>query len=59
VEYGDMLQPDRHETDDVEFETFDQYIGAEFLVNQNGDSMPAKVTKRARDNDGNQLVREV
>jgi hypothetical protein len=52
AEYGDMLQPDKPEADDIEFETFDQYIGAEFLVNQNGESVPAKVTKRARNNDG-------
>ena len=32
VEYGDMLQPDRPEADEVAFETFDQYIGAEFLT---------------------------
>ena len=52
VEYGDMLQADKIDADDVEFETFDQYIGAEFLVNQNGESIPARVTKRSRDNSG-------
>ena len=52
TEYGDMLQPDKIDADDVEFETFDRYIGAEFLVNQNGESFPVRVTKRVRDNSG-------
>ena len=49
-EYGDMMQPPKPEVD--EYETFDQYLGAEFLVNNNGESVPAKVQKRARDNSG-------
>ena len=52
VEYGDMLQLDKIDADNVEFETFDRYIGAKFLVNQNGESAPARVIKRARDNTG-------
>lgn len=54
-EYGDMLQQDRLEADETEFETFDKYIGAEFFVNDNGDYVPAKVLKRARGNDGNAI----
>ncbi|KAI2508078.1 hypothetical protein MHU86_6370 [Fragilaria crotonensis] len=45
AEFGDMLQAKKLDADDIEFETFDQYIGAEFLVNQNGEEpVPAKVT---------------
>ena len=51
-EYGDMLQLEKPEADNLEFETFDQYIGAEFVVNLNGEPTTAKVTKRARDNEG-------
>jgi hypothetical protein len=46
-----MMQLTKPDADEVE--TFDQYIGAEFMINDNGDSVPAKVTKRARGNDGN------
>lgn len=52
TEYGDMLKSPQIEADDTEFETFDKYLGAEFLVNDNGEAVPAKVLKRARDNDG-------
>jgi hypothetical protein len=52
AEYGDMIQLDKPEADDLEFETFDQYIGAEFAINLNGKLTTAKVTKRARDNEG-------
>ena len=52
AEYGDMLQPTKPDADEIEHETYDQYIGAEFLVNDNGDTVAAKVTKRARDNEG-------
>jgi hypothetical protein len=53
AEYRDMLQPDKPGADDmIEFETFNQYTGDEFLVNQNGESVPAKVTKGARNNYG-------
>ena len=31
---------------------YDQYIGAEFFINRSGESVPAKVSKRARDNEG-------
>ena len=54
-EYGDMLQRDRLEADETEFETFDKYIGAEFFVNNNGEYVLAKVLKRARGNDGNAM----
>jgi hypothetical protein len=53
AEYGDMMQDPKSDADDVEFETFDQYLGAEFLVNLNGETTMAKVSKRVRDNDGN------
>ncbi|KAI2502057.1 Reverse transcriptase (RNA-dependent DNA polymerase) [Fragilaria crotonensis] len=51
-EYGDMLQLPKADADDVEFETFDQYINAEFTINNNGETEVARVTKRARDNEG-------
>jgi hypothetical protein len=35
VEYGDMLQDPKSDADEIEFETFDQYLSAEFLVNSN------------------------
>ena len=50
AEYGDMIQSTKPDID--EFETYDQYIGSEFFVNNNGESVPARVTKRARDNSG-------
>ena len=52
AEYGDMMQAPAIDADETEFETFDKYLGAEFLVNDNGETVPAKVLKRARDNDG-------
>ena len=55
AEYGDMLQTEKLEADDTEFESFDKYIGAEFFVNDNGESVPAKVVKRARDDAGNPI----
>ena len=48
-EYGDMLQDPKSDADDVEFETFDQYLGAEFMVNSNGETSLARVTKRVRE----------
>ena len=54
-EYGDMIQSGTLEADDTEFETFDKYIGAEFFVNDNGESAPARVVKRSRGNDGNPI----
>jgi hypothetical protein len=47
-----MMQPDKPEADDIEFETFDHYIGAEFVLNLNGEPTKGKVTKLARDNEG-------
>ena len=55
AEYGDMIQPAKSDADDIEYETFDQYISAEFLVNRNGETASAKVVKRARDNNGNPI----
>ncbi|KAI2502107.1 hypothetical protein MHU86_12337 [Fragilaria crotonensis] len=55
AEYGDMYQPAKLDADDVEFDSFDQYLSSEFLVNQNGEPTTAKVIKRARDNDGNPI----
>ena len=53
AEYGDMLMQDpKSEADDIEFETFDQYLGAEFLVNANGETAMATVSKRVKDNEG-------
>ena len=57
AEYGDMLQTEKLDADDTEFESFDKYICAEFFVNDNGESVPAKVVKRARDNAGNPICK--
>jgi hypothetical protein len=38
AEYGDMLQASKPDADEIEFDTFDQYLGAEFLVNSNGEN---------------------
>ena len=46
AEYEDMIQPPKLDAGDTKYETFDQYIGAEFLVYNNGDPVPAKVIKR-------------
>jgi hypothetical protein len=54
-----MLQLSNLDADDIEFETFeDQYVGAEFTVNNNGETKSAKVTKRARDNEGKPLGKQ-
>jgi hypothetical protein len=53
AEYGDMLQASKPDADEIEFDTFDQYLGAEFLVNSNGETAMATVSKRVKDNDGN------
>ena len=58
AEYGDMLQNDKLDADDTEFESFDKYIGAEFFVNDNGESVPAKVVKRAKDNEGKSIGKQ-
>ena len=53
AEYGDMLMQDpKSEADDIEFETFDQYLGAEFLVNAYGETAMATVSKPVKDNEG-------
>ncbi len=53
--YRDMLQDPKSNADDIEFETFDQYLGANFLVKSNGETAMAKVSKRVKDNDGNPI----
>ena len=55
AEYGDMIQPARCEADDIEFDSFDQYLSAEFVVNRDGEMATAKVIKRAKDNNGNPI----
>jgi hypothetical protein len=52
AEYKNMIQPPKSDIEDIEYETFDRYIGAEFMVNSKGDSVPAKVIKGSQDNDG-------
>jgi hypothetical protein len=47
TEYRDMIQPPKPDAKDIEYETFDRYIGAEFMVSSNRDSIPAKVIKRS------------
>jgi hypothetical protein len=34
-----MIKPPKSDAKDIEYETFDQYIGAEFMVNSNRDSV--------------------
>ena len=55
AEYGDMIQPAKIEADEIEFDSFDQYLNAEFTVNRDGDTAFAKVVKRAKDNSGNPI----
>jgi hypothetical protein len=55
AEYGDMNQPAKLEADDIEFDSFDQYLNAEFGVNRDGETAIAKVIKRAKDNSGNPI----
>jgi hypothetical protein len=55
AEYGDRIQPAKCEADDIEFDYFDQYLSAEFVVNRDGDMATAKVIKRAKDNNGNPI----
>jgi hypothetical protein len=55
AEYGDMYQPAKVDADDIEFDSFDQYLNSEFMVNQDGDVATAKVIKRAKDNSGNPI----
>jgi hypothetical protein len=50
-----MSQPAKQDADDIEFETFDQYLNSEFMVNKDGENSMAKVVKRARDNNGNPI----
>ena len=40
------------EADDIDFDGFDQYLGAEFMVNSNGETAMATVSKRVKDNEG-------
>ena len=55
AEYGDMNQPAKREADEIEFDTFDQYLNSEFLVNNDGETAMARVVKRAKDNNGNPI----
>jgi hypothetical protein len=55
AEYGDMNQPAKLEADDIEFDSFDKYLNAEFGVNRDGETAIAKVIKRAKDNTGNPI----
>jgi hypothetical protein len=55
AEYGDMNQAAKSEADNIEFDSFDQYLSAEFVVNRDGDVATAKVIKRAKDNEGNPI----
>ncbi|KAI2506538.1 Reverse transcriptase (RNA-dependent DNA polymerase) [Fragilaria crotonensis] len=48
AEYGDMNQPAKRDADDIEFDSFDQYLNSEFLVNNDGETAMARVVKRAR-----------
>ena len=52
LKYMDMLQAPKADADDVDFETFNQYLNAKFMINNNGEDEVARVTKRARDNNG-------
>jgi hypothetical protein len=57
AEYGDMLQPPKPNADDHSIRSLNLKrltinICAEFLVDANGETAPATVLKRARDNDG-------
>ena len=45
AEYGDMNQPAKSEADDIEFDSFDQYLSSEFVINQDGNPAMAKVIK--------------
>ncbi len=55
AEYGDMYQSAKLDADDVEFDSFDQYLSSEFLVNQDSEPTTAKVIKRARDKNRNPI----
>jgi hypothetical protein len=51
----DVLQLPKADADNMEFETFDQYVNAKFVMNDNGEPVIARVTKRAWDNEGNPI----
>ena len=48
-EYGDMLQDEKPEVDE---EAFDNYLNAELMIDRGGEKVQARVTKRARTEDG-------
>ena len=50
-----MIQPAKSDADDIEFDSFDQYLSAEFAVNQDGETATAKVIKQTKDNNGNPI----
>jgi hypothetical protein len=52
-----QIQPAKQHADEIEFETFDQYLNSEFMVCQDGKTAVAKVVKRARDNNGSPIGR--
>lgn len=53
AEYLDMIHPDNLNANDIEFDSFDQYLSIEFLVHHNDEMMTPKVIKRAKDDSGN------
>ena len=50
-----MLQQPSVNADGIEFDSFDQYLGAEFLDNSNGETEMTTVRKTAKDNEGNAI----
>ena len=38
-----MIQPGKSDADDIEVDSFNQYLSAEFVVNRDGDVATAKV----------------
>ena len=51
-EYGEMIEEEKPELDDVDEEYFDNYINAEIMVNHGGEQVKAHVAKHARSDDG-------
>ena len=52
-EYGDMIEEERTEADD--HADLDKYIGAQLLLDVGGDTLTARVIKRARGPDGTRV----
>ena len=56
AEYGDMLQEERPEADDIDSDAYDKFIGAEVNIDVAGEGpLRATVKRRATDYDGNFL----